>query len=103
MSAIIRIVAPQWVAFEGVDLVDFLNQQGPAGLVPGVDGLFDDDGCRRVTDLFSQPSYTRRAVGIVAVIADQVLVLVGDVVHEQPQPLQCQHRLVVAFHGGMQL
>jgi len=55
---------------ERIDLVNFLNQPGPAGFVPGVDRPFiDDDGCRRVAGLFSQSSRAPRAVGIVAVVA----------------------------------
>ena len=37
--------------------------------------------------LSSQSSHAPRTVGIVAVITDQVLMLAGDVVYDQPQPL----------------
>ena len=39
---------------------------------------------------------------IVAVVADEMFVLVGDVVHQEPQPLEGRHQLVVALQCGMQ-
>jgi len=47
--------------------------------------------------LCGQPSGASGTVGVVAVIPYQMLVLVRDVVQEQPQPLQRRHELVVAF------
>jgi hypothetical protein len=78
-----------------IDFVDFLHQPGPAGATMSVQWRFvDDDGCRGVMLLFGQPSGAARAVGVVAVIPYQMLVLVRDVVQEQPQPLQSRHELI---------
>ncbi len=52
--------------------------------------------------LFYLLARPERAVGVVAVVANEMFLLVGDVVHKQPQPYQCQHELVVAFKRGVQ-
>ena len=64
-------------ALERIDFVHLLNQPGPIGLAPGIHGRFvDEDRRRRCLLLFGQPPGAARAVGIVAEIPHQMLVLV---------------------------
>ena len=60
---------------ERIDLVDFLNQPGPVGFAPGVDGrIVDNKAWYRIAGLFSRSSCPARAVGLVAAVAHEMLV-----------------------------
>ncbi len=90
-------------AFERIDFVNFLNQPRPVGPAPSGHGRFV--GGDRRNDwliLFGQPSRAPQAVGVVAIVADQVYILVRDVVQERPQPCHGGHELLVAFQRGVQ-
>ena len=65
---------------------DFVRVNSPNWSAPSGDDrrFIDDHGFRRVIVLFSQPSRATRTVGKVAVVENEMFVLVGDVVHEQP-------------------
>ncbi len=76
-------------ALKRIDLVDFLNQPGPIGLAPPVGWpVVDRDLCVLFALGFCPPACAARAVGVVAVITHQVLVLVGNVIEQQAQLLK---------------
>jgi len=52
--------------------------------------------------LFGQPSGATRAIGVVAIVTHQMLVLIRYVVQKQTQLLECRHELVVTFQRGME-
>lgn len=69
-----------------------------------IDGsLVADDRQQRSLLLSCLLPRPETSVGIVAVIANKVFIFIRDLVHEQPQPLQCRQELVVAFKCGVQL
>ncbi len=52
--------------------------------------------------LLSAPFRTPRTGGILAVVAHETLVFVGDVVYEQPQPFECRHEKADRGRAGLQ-
>ena len=44
---------------------------------------------------------TARPFGVVAEVAHQVFIAVGDMVHQESQPFDGRHQLVVAFQCGV--
>jgi hypothetical protein len=82
-------------ALERVDFVDFLNQPRPAGLATCVGRLFfDADRSGNFITALNEPSRAPGAVRIVAVVANEMFILVRDVVHEHAQPFDGGHELV---------
>lgn len=77
---------------------NFLNQPGPVGFAPPVRWPAIDGDLRVFFGLrFCPPARAARAVGVIAVVAHQVLVLVRDMIEQQAQPFQRRHELVVAL------
>jgi len=76
-------------ALKRINCIHFVNQPDPVGLAPPVRRSVIEGGLRLLFTLqFCPPARTARAVGVIAVIADQVLVLIGNMVEQQAQPFQ---------------
>ncbi len=88
---------------QGVDLVhpvDQLRPGGAGGLADWPFFLRDYGGCRSGLVLLMLAPV---AAAVGAVIANQVLVLVRDMLDEQLQPLDTGHHLEVALERGVHL
>ena len=88
--------------FEGIDLVDLVEEPGPGGAGAAVErGLVPGQGGGVGLRVGRRAALPPRPVAVPAIITDPVLVLVGDVRQQELQPLGRGQELgVPAIHGA---